>query len=145
MHLPQIASLASRQSESTLLPYGFCSPTCPDCRTDVTLFNNATSCVPESAFLNDCSSCQKCIIDYQEEQGTAVQTDVFQLVLRQVLQLCSNATANGQVVALQSQAALLSAAEAQHTAEVLSNPTSATIMQTSTHASATAVFTPTPA
>jgi len=83
--------------------------------------------VSNSSFLNDCSACQQCITSFQNEQGAKFQGQIFQVVLVNVLNLCSNSTAADQVAALQAQASKLSALGSTRT---LSGSSSATSMPT---------------
>lgn len=142
MRLPRpvfTAALAARQLPS-LLPSDFCNPICPSCRTDVALFDKNISCAINSSFLNDCSACQQCIISYQNEQGPKFQGEIFQVVLVNVLNLCSNSTVAAQVAVLQSQASKLSSVLAKsRTSSAISSATS-----TSTPAIATSSIKPAP-
>jgi len=95
-----------------------------NCRTDVASFDKATSCVSNSSFLNDCKTCQQCIMKYQTEQGSKFQGEIFQVILVNVLNLCSNSTSADVAAALRDQAAKLSNLGTRRTTSGTDSPTS---------------------
>ncbi|KAE9373050.1 hypothetical protein N431DRAFT_337466 [Stipitochalara longipes BDJ] len=110
MRIPQLLAGVLVARQAVQLPSTFCSPECPSCKTEVGLFDGATtSCVPNSSFIQDCGHCQSCVETYAIENGGIASLSQLEEVMINILNLCENVTAvSTDIAALQSQASRLS-------------------------------------
>ncbi|KAH8820287.1 hypothetical protein F5884DRAFT_41623 [Xylogone sp. PMI_703] len=86
------------------MPSDYCAPQCPTCRQEIKTFANDTSCIPNSRFILDCSSCQQCILTYAVVTGMNNLTITLAREVELALNFCIDTSSGPQIMSLESQA-----------------------------------------